>query len=755
MLLGLRMRAELSQEELSHIAGVSIRALADLERGRSRGPQRRTVQALAAALRLGPTDCEALEEAARRGRPRPRQDTGPPAHTTLALPRDVKDFTARSAALSRLHALVENAEPGHPPVSVISGQPGLGKSTFAVHAAHRLADHFPDGQFALDLRGMDPEPATARDALARLLRALGVTESAMPTRTDDRAGLYRDMVRDRRILLLLDNAADESQVRPFLPGAGLSLTIITSRHTLAGLEAVHRTRLNVLKREEAVELLMRIIGPQRVQHEPQAVRDLADLCGHLPLAVRIAGQRLAARPDERIGKLTTQLAVQGRRLDSLQAGGLQVRAAFALSYQQLSQDAKTVFRRASLASGPDFSPEIAALLADLPLVQTARCAEELADAGLLQPDAAVERYRFHDLLKLFATEQLILEDDPEVRAHVRDRAAGWVLRRATAAALRFDADHHRDTPDSDPDPASAPAGREQARVWLEAERAEWLAALRQAQAAGRYQQVLDAAEAMHWFSDLNQHWELWAEVFTRSADAARALGSKQDEAVHLNYLSWAYNHCLHDYAIALTTADRAYAVAHEAADALQQGWALGYSAGALYRLGRSEESTQRFREAAACFTALPSPQGRLAELSVLNALGHNLRIAGHVEEALVTHRRSAALCRAGMPGQPAELIAQYHAAALQEIGKDLGALNRWAEAEPPLREAVAHFDAAQMPAWSEPARLDLGIVLRRLARYEEARETLLVAHAALTRLKSPRQEEAAAELRALDRLISG
>ncbi|WP_327180713.1 ATP-binding protein [Streptomyces sp. NBC_01334] len=750
-LRALRTHAGLSQEALAHAGGVSVRALADMERGRTRGPQRRTVRALAEALGLDDAAAGRLEQAAALGRP--RKAPAPAAHTALALPRDLHDFTARGPALARLEELAEHADPARAVVTVVTGQPGLGKTAFAVRAAHRLAPRFPDGQYALDLHGMDPEPTTPRDALARLLRALGVSPAAIPADTDDRSGLWRSMVGDRRVLLLLDNAADESQIRPLLPGDGPSLTIVTSRSSLAGLESVHRTDLALLRREEAVQLLTRVIGPERIQAETQAARDLADLCGHLPLAVRIAGQRLHSRPHERLDKLVARLAAEGRRLDGLQAGNLRIRAAFALSYRQLDPAARTFLRRASLAAGPDFSPETVALLADLPYADAAACAEELTDAGLLQSDPAAERYRFHDLLKLYAAEQTEAEDDPQQRDAALDRAARWMLRRATAAALRFDVEHHQDAPHGDPDPAGAPLDREEARAWLENERHEWLAALRRAHDAGHHRQVLDTAEAMHWFSDLNQHWELWAEVFRRSADAARALGDTRQEAVHLNYLAWAYNLCLHDPHAALTTADAALVAARDSQDELQVGWALGYGAGALHRMGRADEAHARLREAARCLGAQSSPQARLAELTVLNTLGAHLRQAGRTGEALDIHRRCADICGSGIPGMPDGLIAMYHAVAHQQIGNDLAAMGRWPEAEPPLRLALAHFETAQMPAWAEPARLDLGRALSAL-RHPEARRTLLAARDALAALRSPLQGDAASAL-ALDELTTG
>ncbi|MEV5347060.1 helix-turn-helix domain-containing protein [Streptomyces achromogenes] len=745
----LRARAGLSQEALSHAAQVSVRALADMERGRTRGPQRRTVRALAEALGLDDDEAAGLEESAALGRPRPRAAVGPAGPGPLALPRDIRDFTARGPALARLLDLARDTAEGRPAVSVIAGQPGLGKTAFAVHAAHRLAPHFPDGQFALDLHGMDPEPTTPRDALARLLGALGVPDATLPAGTDDRAGLWRFLAGERRLLLLLDNAADEAQVAPLLPGTGPSLTLVTSRHALAGLESVHRTELALLRREEAVELLTRIIGPDRVRAEAQAARDLADLCGHLPLAVRIAGQRLLSRPHERLAKLVARLAAEGRRLDGLQAGSLRVRAAFALSYRQLPADTRTLLRRAALAAGADFSPETGALLAGLPYDEAVARAEELTDAGLLRSDPDAERYRFHDLLRLYAAELADAEDGPEAKAAL-DRTADWMLRRATAAALHFDIDHEQSGSAADPDPDTAPTGRDEARAWLEAERAQWLAALRRAHAAGRHRQVLDAAQAMHWFSDLNQHWEQWVEVFRRSAGSARALGSRREEAVHLNYLAWAYNLCVHDPRAALTSADAALVAARDCGDALQEGWALGYGAGALSRLGRTEEAEERLRRAARRLAAQESPQGRLAELTVLNSLGALLRGTGRAAEALAIHRRSERICRAGVPGRTKELIGLYHAFTRLQIGNDLAALERWQEAEAPLRQALAVFETAQMPAWAEQARLDLGRALGAVG-HSEARETLVAARAALGALRSPRQAEADAALAALDR----
>ncbi|MFJ8255545.1 ATP-binding protein [Streptomyces sp. NPDC094466] len=753
LLRALRLGAGLTREQLAHRAGVSVRAQADMERGRTRGPQRRTVLALARGLELSPVETGLLEAAAAAGRHRARPADGPAVPGSLSLPRGPRDFTARESALVALESLADDSD-ARPPVAVVAGLPGLGKTAFAVHAAHRLARRYPDGQYWLDLRGMEAEPVRPGEALVRLLTVLGVSERSVPRGAEDRAGLFRSLTAARRLLLVLDNAADESQVRPLLPGSGVSLTLVTSRSSLAGLEAVHRVDLPLLRREEAVELLTRIVGPGRVAREAQAARDLADRCGRLPLALRIAGQRLATRPQDSLAKVAAQLDREERRLDLLQAGDLKVRASFTLSYQQLAPVSRRLLRRCALAAGCDVSPESAALLAGIPLRDAELRLDELCDRGLLQPQPDAQRYRFHDLLKLFASEQLAAEDDAATRDAALDRTARWMLSRATAAALHFDAERHS-APAGDPDPATAPAGRDRARAWLEAEREQWLAALHHARATGRYRLVVDTAAAMHWFSDLTQHWAQWVDVFQYAADAARALGSRREEATHLNYLAWAHSICAHSPPAALEAADAALVAARACGDLLQTGWALGYGAGALRRLGRTGEAISRLHASLLCHRGNHTIQGRLAEMSALNTLGETLRHHGRAEEALVHHLNVLDICRLGHPGLSPELLTVYQAIALSHLGNAYAALGRWQEAEPPLRRALTAFEQAGSPARSGPVQLELGRVLRHLSRTEEARTALTAALHVLTAHHHPLQTEASAQIASLKRMSTG
>ncbi|GAA2846044.1 hypothetical protein Acy02nite_47810 [Actinoplanes cyaneus] len=410
-----RHTAGLTMEQLAERSGVSARAISDMERERSVAPQRRTVQALAEALALPEAEQPAFLAAARAGRPRAVATTTVAAGG-CALPRPVPDFTGRGRELAQLTQVATAAGPAATaaPVVTVSGTAGVGKTTLAVQAAHLLGTTFTGGTLFVDLRGMDARPSAAAETLARLLSALGVQDDEIPADERDRAGMYRGLLHHRRALVVLDNVADESQVRPLLPGPGPSLTVITSRRLLAGLEGVHRLNLTQLPAEEAATLLRRIIGDR----EPDAAGEVTELCGRLPLALRIAGNRLMSRPQWTVRHLADRLSDEGRRLDQLIAGDLRIAAAFSLSYTQLSPQARRLFRRLSLASVPDFDARLAGSLdpADPDGIEDAL--DELVELSLLQ--AHVDgRYRFHNLIRLFARERLA-EEEP---AAGRDRPA--------------------------------------------------------------------------------------------------------------------------------------------------------------------------------------------------------------------------------------------------------------------------------------------------------------------------------------------
>ncbi|MFE7886856.1 NB-ARC domain-containing protein, partial [Streptomyces sp. NPDC057411] len=269
-------------EELSEASGVSVRAIGDMERGRSRVPQRRTVVALAEGLRLGDAEREALLAVA--GTARPTRAVA--VAGTVVPPRTVGDFTGRERELTLLRAAAEgDAAGGAAPVWVVSGPPGCGKTTLALKAAADLAGEFPDGSFVVDLHGVDG-PVDTGDALVKLLRALRVSDRRLAQEdASGRAGLLRALLAERRCLVVLDNARDEGQVRTLLPEGGRSLVLVTSRRPLTGLEDVSRLVLCAMAQDEAVDLLRRILGEERADAEAEAVARVAELCGRLPLAL--------------------------------------------------------------------------------------------------------------------------------------------------------------------------------------------------------------------------------------------------------------------------------------------------------------------------------------------------------------------------------------------------------------------------------------------------------------------------------------
>jgi tetratricopeptide (TPR) repeat protein len=346
--------------------------------------------------------------------PRSLARTGPPAPTNLGmyqLPPDIEEFTGRMRTQAALRAaLTDPAALARGPVVVaFAGKAGAGKTALAVHVAHQVRENFPDQALYVDLRGNQPVPLTSYRALCRFAQALGVNRAAIPDDPDDLAELYREQLANRRVLLLLDNAAGEAQIRPLLPASPGCAVIVTSRSRMHGL-AVRYWMVDVLHPDDAVELLGKVIGAERVAAEPAAARDIAGLCGYLPLAVQIAGRKLAAHPHWRLERLAARLANERDRLSWLEAGDLEVRASFALSYTGRPADEQRAFRLLALLNTVDFAPWVAAAVLDADIDEAEDILDRLTDAQLLEragvDRAGVERHRFHDLLRVFAREQV-------------------------------------------------------------------------------------------------------------------------------------------------------------------------------------------------------------------------------------------------------------------------------------------------------------------------------------------------------------
>lgn len=714
MLRAHRRAARLTLEQLAEVSLVSARALSDMERGRSRGPQHRTVVALADALKLDADARRQLIELAREGRLRNHwtRPTG-----LCELPRSVDDFTGRAAELVWVSELVyAESAPGVGVVGLITGSAGLGKTTFAVRAAHAVRPSFPDGVFFLDLFGMSQRPLATADALEMLLRALGIADQEIPGDTGGRASLYRALLRDRRVLVVLDNAASEEQVRPLLPGGGAARVLITARRLLSGLEGVRRLVLGPLPLPESTQLLAGILGERSASDGEAALVRLCELCGGLPLALRIIGNRLVSRPGWGAGELAVRLADEERRLDQFKAGDLQIANAFGMSYEQLADSARRMFRRLAVVPGQNFDASLAAVAGGVPIEDAWDDLDDLVDLGLLY-DSCMGRYRFHDLVRLFARDRLYEEESLAEREALTGRVTSWLLRMATLAGRWFEPGYGRpDRPDPD---LAVLASPQEAEGWLRVNVDNWLTAMQAAAADGRHSLVLDCAESMHWFSDLWVHSPHWHEVFTRGAEAAGALGDLAQQATQLNYLAWLHSVPPSDPEAILRRTSQALELATRAGATAQIAWAHEYTASALRLRDRFAEAVTASSRAAELFKTIEDID---SHVQCRAHIAHCLFDEGRHTDALEQYLALLALLEDTESGMTPSVASRSRPFALIRIGHCLERLGRLTEAITTLSEGIDALDELKVSDFRQAGALEsLAALLAGEGRTDESR----------------------------------
>jgi DNA-binding SARP family transcriptional activator len=635
-------------------------------------------------LATGP-ELDAPAEAAPSGVAPPSDDSPAPPTTGPApvpsqLPPAVWELTGRAEEIVSLREPLLGADTADGPVvCAVSGKGGSGKTALAVRVGHELAPSFPDGQLYVNLRGMDAGSVLdAREALAGFLRALGMDDARLPEAMAERSALYRSLLAGRRMIVLLDDATSERQVRPLLPSQPGCGAIVTSRVTLSGLETATQLRLDVLQQADAVRLLARLAGQERVAAEPEAAQEIARLCGCLPLGVLIAGARLAARHGWPLRVLAARLGDERRRLDELASGDLEVRASVELSYRGLDDRERRGFRLLGLLGLPDFAPWLLAPPLDGSVADAERMVERLADAQLLDfagVDATGQvRYRFHDLVRLFARERAEAEDPPDARTEAVRQVLAQLLALVDTASARepsgiislrtIQADQGR------VDRQLAEGLLRSPRAWFDAERAALVAAVEQAGELGLDDLACDLAAACvsSWFR-VHNDFEVWERTHRAVLDATRRTGNLRGQAVMLAGLGQLHyerdqfgegdEYLEQALALFRQLGDRraeaaalaGLGVAHreqghyvEALRLLQEAWgayhalsdddgiaSVAYETGVVYReTGRFDDATAALREALAAYRANGSRRG---EGLMLRSIGLVHRATGDLADA--------------------------------------------------------------------------------------------------------------------------
>lgn len=628
------------------------------------------------------------------------------------LPTRVTDFTGRSAErrwLDDLEAAGERA-------GAINGMAGIGKTSLAVDAAYRFAGRYPDAQLCVDLHGHTPgqDPLDPAAALDTLLRRLGVPAERIPADPDEQSALWRAELAGRRCVVVLDNAASAAQVRPLLADAPGTLVLVTSRRRLVGLEGVRSLSLEVLPPADAAALLVDVAGAGRVADDPGALADAVRLCGHLPLAIRVAGARLQHRPTWTVRHLVSRLADERRRLAELTAEDLSVAASFALSYQQLTGVQRRLFRLLGLVPGLDVDAHATAALADLDLPVAERALEDLVDAHLLeQPEPG--RYRFHDLLRHHAA-LTAKEAEPEPARHdATGRLLDYYLAVAGIAAARLSPRPLPDASRPAAPPASVPSleTREHAMAWLDAERLNLVAAVRLAARDGWWEHAWQLPARLWRFYYLRGHLTEWVETHRLALAAALDLADPVAEARTRTYLGvgrrWGGH--LHD---ALDQLERALILHRTAGDQVHEAATLNGLGVTYGALGRYPEAMAAYRDSARIWAGLGDALG---EGTARNNLGELLTRLRQPADAVAKLRVAYDLLRTA---------GTLHGEAdpLRNLGEAYSLLGKSGDALDSCRQALALIRAAGGRRAEATMINSLGVVHRRAGQIAEA----VVAH---------------------------
>ncbi len=737
-----RKAVGLTQEQLAELLGVERTTVVRWERGETQ-PLPWLRPRLAQALGITADRIEELLAADIT----PASAPGRAAAAPRQLPSAVVGFTGRAAELAALTQTLDQAsaeKPGTVIIWAISGTAGVGKTALALHWAHRAAGRFPDGQLYVDLRGFDPSgvPMPTGEALHGFLDALGVPPDRIPITPEAEAGLYRSLLADKRMLIVLDNATDEQQVRPLLPASPGSLVVVTSRNQLGGLAAADRARLltlDVLSDDEAVQMLTARIDASRAAAEPAAVAEITALCARLPLALAVAAARAEARPDFPLSALAGELRDRAGLLDALDAGdpAASVRAVFSWSCRQLSGEAARLFRLLGLHPGPDISAPAAASLAAVDGPGARRLLAELTRAHLVA-EHVPGRYALHDLLRAYASDQARSTDGEPERAAAVCRVIDHYLHTARDAAV-VTLPSLAPIPLAPASPGTVPeqfAGNDEALAWFEAEYHVLLGAMSLAVDSGLDNQSWQISMVMHPIQATHGRTAEWTGIKRMQMaaglrdDAAMVAKGARDHVGTLGDYEW-----VPEYYASL--AKLYQQLGNDRGEAL-----CLYSLAAIAEyLGQYAEALTHAQQAVSLFRSIGDKTG---EAELLNTVGWYHALLGD-------HEQAGEICR-----QALDLNARYGSRHLEaNIWNSLGYTEYHAgdfgQAAACYERALGHFRAVG-DRWGEADTLNsLGDVRRAVGEPLRAREAWQQARDILEDFQHPDAAKVRAKLASLDR----
>ena len=589
-----------------------------------------------------------VESAAPQSEPQPKPVQAKAAVAAVVprqLPAAPRNFTGRHAELEAVVRLVGGRDRGLAPggavvISAIDGMAGIGKTALAVHAAHRLAPQFPDGQLFIDLHGYsrDLAPRSVEEALDVFLRALDVPPQRIPPDVEARAALYRECLAEARTLIVLDNAVDEEQVRPLIPAGPGCLVIVTSRRRLKSLDDAHVVALDVLTAEDAIALMRAVAGPERATDDV-LLGEIAELCGRLPLALRIAAALLRHRPSWPLRHLADKLRAARGDLSAFSDGERDLTSVLDLSLRTLAEGQRLLFRRLGVSPGPDIGVRAAAAVADLDPDACEPLLQSLVDHNLLAEPAA-GRYRLHDLVRLHAR-ALAAADPADERDAALQRLLDYYQRTAQHAEAQIA--RHGAAPAADPKAESTSVARdpETARAWLRLERANLLACIDQADTDGRDDRVVALAAALATLLRTDGPWTQAVSLHAAAAKAAERAGDRPGLATALTHLGGVLR-MTGAYPDAVGALEQAIEIHGGLDDRIGQAAALSELGGVRRMTGDHPGSIRDVEQALGLYSALGDGAGQastLVELGVGRYLISDL--AGAVDalnRALELHR---------------------------------------------------------------------------------------------------------------------